>query len=331
MMPNRQGRATLGILLSLWLLFLMFRDVDWRIFGDRLVSVNPVFPLAAILMLCADYCLRMLRWQRMLRRAGSPIDLKTCARPFFIGFALNNLLPLRAGDIARVVGFRETIGLSGASILATLIAERLLDLLVLLAVLSISLAWLPSGAGTAAWAGKLGWVAGIALIAIVITGFALLPVTRVAEGLQRLLRRAFGNERGKRLADRLEQLRTALMLLGNPRALAGFMALSIATWLLEGAVFAIVAIMLGQQTTGVWLAMAAGNLGTLLPGAPGHLGTFDFFAMQGLMAVGVEHETAAAFALWVHAILWLPVTLMGLALIPFGPRVKSKAADELAR
>ncbi len=327
MTPGRQGRLALGFLLSLWLLYLMFRDVHWHVFSDRLLTVDPVLPLAALMVLGADYCLRLLRWQRMLRRAGSPIDWRKCARPFFIGFALNNLLPLRAGDIARVVGFRETIGLSGARILATLVAERLLDLLVLLAMLSISLAWLPSGEGTAAWAGKLGWGAGIALTATVIIGLALLAVTRMAECLQRLLRRAFGNERGQGLADRIEQLRTALMLLGNPRALAGFVAMSITAWLLEGAVFALVAAMLGLEPAGIWLSLAAGNLGTLLPGAPGHLGTFDFFAMQGLIAYGAEHETAAAFAVWVHAILWLPVTLTGLALMPCGAGVLPKEAD----
>jgi uncharacterized protein (DUF983 family) len=49
--------------------------------------------------------------------------------------------------------------------------------------------------------------------------------------------------------------------------------------------------------------------------------------MQGLIAYGAEHETAAAFAVWVHAILWLPVTLTGLALMPCGAGVLPKEAD----
>jgi len=331
MFSGRWGRLSLGILLSLWLLYLMFRDVNLHLFGDRILSAGPALLLAAIMVLCTDYFLRLLRWHRMLRLAGSPIALRDCARPFFIGFALNNLLPLRAGDVARVVGFRNVIGITGARILGTLVAERFFDLLVLLAMLGASLTWAPSQSDTLAWAGEIGLAAGAALIFMILVGLALVTISGISTGLPRLLRRLFGDGRGQRFSDWFEQLRTALILLGDPKTLAWFVLLSVAAWGLEACVFALVAQALAQDTAGIWLAMAAGNLGTLLPGAPGHIGTFDFFAMQGMMAFKAEHEAAAAFALLVHAILWLPVTLIGLALIPFAPAGLRRETDEHGR
>jgi len=48
-----------------------------------------------------------------------------------------------------------------------------------------------------------------------------------------------------------------------------------------------------------------------LPGTPGHLGTFDFFAAEAMQAGGNAALAAAAFALLVHFVLWLPVTCAG--------------------
>jgi hypothetical protein len=62
---------------------------------------------------------------------------------------------------------------------------------------------------------------------------------------------------------------------------------------------------------GPWFALAMGSLATLLPSTPGYVGTFDYFTLMGLNLYGAEREVAAVFALMVHIILWLPVTLAG--------------------
>ena len=53
----------------------------------------------------------------------------------------------------------------------------------------------------------------------------------------------------------------------------------------------------------------------MLPGSPGHLGTFDFFAMNGMMIHGVERNLALAYAVVVHVVLWLPLTALGVLLL----------------
>jgi uncharacterized membrane protein YbhN (UPF0104 family) len=325
---GRWGRLAIGIALSLWLLYLMFRHVDWRSLDNSAFSVNPALIVIAILVLCFDYFLRLLRWHWMLRLAGSSIGLNDCARPFFIGFALNNLLPLRAGDIARVVSFGEVIGISGARILGTLVTERLFDLLVLLAMLGTSLSLVPQGGDSLAWVGPIWTTAGVGLIGLGSGSLALVTIPGVSIGLSWVLMHLLEEKRGQQVMHRIEQLRSTLVLLGNPRALGGFVALSIAAWVLEGFVVALVVLALERDTSGVWLAVAAGNLGTLLPGAPGHFGTFDFFAMQGLMAFNTDQNAAAFTVVFVHLMLWLPVTFVGLILIRVAPNQSKKKTDE---
>ena len=72
------------------------------------------------------------------------------------------------------------------------------------------------------------------------------------------------------------------------------------------------AVQAGAEPMGPWFSLAAGALATALPSAPGHVGTFDWFAAQGLEAYGAPSPRAVAFALTVHAVLWVPLTAAGL-------------------
>jgi hypothetical protein len=48
-----------------------------------------------------------------------------------------------------------------------------------------------------------------------------------------------------------------------------------------------------------------------LPGTPGHIGTFDYFATEAMQWLGNGVSASLAFALLIHAVLWLPVTVAG--------------------
>ena len=56
-------------------------------------------------------------------------------------------------------------------------------------------------------------------------------------------------------------------------------------------------------------------MATLIPGTPGHLGTFDYFAVLGFSLYGIGRTDGASMALLIHLLLWLPVTLVGGALL----------------
>jgi uncharacterized membrane protein YbhN (UPF0104 family) len=86
------------------------------------------------------------------------------------------------------------------------------------------------------------------------------------------------------------------------------------TWGFEGAVFATVAaaVSAGVDPLGPWFSLGTGTLATLIPSSPGYFGTFDYFAALGLVAYGADPEISVAFALTVHTVLWLPLTVAGL-------------------
>jgi uncharacterized membrane protein YbhN (UPF0104 family) len=293
---------------------MLTRRVNWSEVERVLAGADWRLLVVALLVLSADMGARITRWWLMLRTLEPTLPLSSCIRPFLASLALNNTVPLRAGDVVRVFGFRRSLGIPTAHVVGTLVLERLLDLLVLLAILFVCLL------GTAdvfprPFLVGAGLAGGAALIALgVLTVFP----GSIAGALQGLVARVFGSRRWAPAAARgVAQLTASIGLLRHPDQAARLLGLTLVAWLLEGAVFACVmwSLQLDLGFAAAGLSLGAGTLATLLPSSPGYVGTFDYFAALGLTAYGATPVAATAFALLVHLVLWVPVTVVGLALL----------------
>jgi glycosyltransferase 2 family protein len=320
---KRWLRPALGLAVAAVFVYLAFGRMEWASLEVVLRSARPGPLLLGLLLLSAGFFVRIARWWWMLRALEPGLALRSCARPFLTSLAVNNTMPLRAGDFVRAFGFRESLRSPPMRVVGTLVIERILDLFVLLAIFFAGLLGIAAGAFPPAFV-----TAGVALGAVCLGGILLLAFA--PNRLQALLRRVLrsGPLAGRRWVERagalLDHLFDGLSLLNSPRLAAQLLALSVLAWLLEGSMFAAVAWSLrtDQAALGPWFALATGTLATLLPSSPGYVGTFDYFAILGLTAYGASRTAATAFALLVHLILWLPVTLVG-ALYFVAPQQRS--------
>ena len=314
---TRWGRALFGLIVAAAFVSLLAGRVEWLDVERVLTGADWRLLVLALLVLAADMGARIVRWWLMLRTFEPALPLSSCVRPFLSSLALNNTIPLRAGDVVRVFGFRGALGAPTAHVAGTLVLERLLDLLVLLAILFICLL------GTAEVFPRpflvgAGLAGGVTLLGLGILTVYPAPVTSALQGL---VARVFRERKSAPAAARaVRQLTEAVGLLRYPRQAARLLALTLVAWLLEGTVFACVMwslhIDVGLAAAG--LSLGAGTLATLLPSSPGYVGTFDYFAALGLTAYGAAAGAATAFALLVHLVLWLPVTVVGFALLFVG-------------
>ena len=109
----------------------------------------------------------------MLRGGAPALAWLHTGRIFLLGTAVNNVLPLRAGDVFRMFAFRNQPGLEPSRIGGTLIAERLLDLVALLAIFVIVLPFVPAGHSMGPLTTIASWAAALALLALI--GVIALP------------------------------------------------------------------------------------------------------------------------------------------------------------
>ena len=316
-MSSRWLRPALGVVIGLGFLLLLVHRVEWR--AVRGLLEGAAFPplVLALAALAAGMGLRIVRWWLMLRAFDPRLPLSSCVRPFLGSLALNNTMPLRAGDVVRALGFRQSLRASPGRVVGTLVIERLLDLLVLLLIFAVALLG-------AARVFPRAFLVAVALAGLA-AGAMLLVLVAAPDRLATAMSRLAGWRRipapwRARIAPHLEQLIESLTLLRVPRRAAALLGLSLLAWVAEGGVFAAVARSLGVTAPALapWLSVGAATLSTLLPGAPGYVGTFDWFATLGFSAYGVSHSPAAAIALLAHLVVWLPVTIAGLAALALG-------------
>ncbi|HUE95690.1 MAG TPA: lysylphosphatidylglycerol synthase transmembrane domain-containing protein, partial [Longimicrobiaceae bacterium] len=128
-------RAALGIVLSLLLLAWALRDVSFGEVARRIRDADYLLFALAIAITLSSFYIRALRWGVMLLPVAGKVAFRPLQAATFIGFAINNILPARIGEFARVYSLAKLTEVRAGSAFATLVIERLLDGIVLVALL----------------------------------------------------------------------------------------------------------------------------------------------------------------------------------------------------
>lgn len=293
--------------------WLIARHFDRQAVWAALSGARPVWICTAVAVFFLGYALRVARWRLMLSDGNPGLTWGRAFGPFMAATAANNVLPLRAGDVLRAFGFTAWLGQGGGAVLATLLVERLLDLLTLLLAMGLALLWFDLGSGSVGrllGVGAWGMVAmGAVVLALLLAPRVLSPLLMATLGLARFV----SPNLEARLASSARNILLTLSAQAKGPRMAHLVAFSALAWACEGLVFYCVALAIPSltQPSAAFLALPVGTLSTLVPSTPGYVGTFDFFVLQAMQLGGNAVATATAFALLVHLVLWLPATLVG--------------------
>ncbi len=308
---GRGLKLGLGLAISAVFLYATLRAVPFGKVVAALASARPEWIAASLGFVALAYLLKICRWVTMLRSLGSAVTVGEAATPFLGGVAFNNVLPFRAGDVIRVVAFQRFTGIPASGQIGTLVLERLLDLFVLMALLFATVNYLEGAVLDETM------LAGLKLAALAVAAGILLFVA--APGVIRIAVR-WGEARVPKLrpaGEALLRLSEAVSTLSRPLLIARVTALSILAWLAEGGAFYAVGRALGvaPSVEAALLALSVGTLSTIIPSSPGYVGTFHYFTAQALAGFGASEVGATAYAILIHAILWLSITASGFLLL----------------
>lgn len=315
--PRKAVGLVLGLALSALFLWLVFRSIPLDDFRAAVGRADARWVLAAVGAFGLAFACRIWRWRLMLACHNPDLGWARCSVPFMTSIAANNVLPFRAGDVLRGVAFSRWLGVPTARVLATLLVERLLDLLSLIVALAFALGiaatLVPTGpAGLHALSGASAGI--LALVACAVALVLLLPGLFEPPVLW-LLRQLAGRAPGltDRLRPQVAHVFQTLATLSDRARMLRLMGWSLLAWTFEACVFYAIARALPDITApmAAWVAMPVGTLSTMLPSTPGYIGTFHYFVMQTAQAFGNPELAAVAFAVLVHLALYIPATLWG--------------------
>jgi hypothetical protein len=295
------GRVAFGLAASGGLGWLAAHGLDWERVGESLQDASySLVALSIVLFLLASY-LRAIRWQVLFFK-----EKISAARLFIVqneGIGVNNVIPIRVASEATqfaVLTMRDHI--KGATALATLGMERVIDLVASTFLLAAAFFLVPEMKGFSLY------VAGAAAF----TAVALLLVRLLSWGSQaiHLIRRI----------QFLAAFATAVRELERQRLrLAVSLLFSILYWLMVGMSAWLIAVAMKlpiSPMTATLVIMGTIFFATAVPAAPSSVGTFEFAVVYVMEFFGVEREASFGFAVVTHAVLFLPPTIIAAVFLP---------------
>lgn len=285
----------IAILCFVW----VFRGIDLRQLRTHLASLSwPYLCLAAVLNLLV-YVANAWRWKLALRPVES-VSFARSLKATYIGVFLNEVLPLRPGEVARCgLLSRWVRGISFSVAISSAIIERLTEA-GWLVIAFLMLTWMAPVPKTLAYSFGIGSLVVIAVAAVLV----VLAWRHRTDGISTA-------EKG--LVGAWRQFLTGLKVIGRAPILTIIAACSLLSLFLN--VLATWALM---ETCGIALsiAIAAGvfviiRVGTSIPTTPGSVGPYQLFSVLALRLFGVQKMAAVTFSLAVFAAVTFPLLIGG--------------------
>jgi uncharacterized protein (TIRG00374 family) len=301
--PSRSSSRAAGALGAVVSIAVLAALVWWA-----LQQEPPSFPTSpanlaelagAVLVYFVACAVRGERWQVLLVENGAKPHRADSYGLIAVGYMANNVLPARAGDVLRVVLMAPRAQTDKRTVIGTLVAERLCDVVVLGALFAFLAFGLFSGAGI-----DLGGSLGVVLIVVaglLVVGALVAALLHYHGHLRPLL--AF-----------LAPMASATRNLFRGRHGIEILLLTVVIWALEGMVWWLTAEAsgLGVSFVDALYLLALSSMVVLIPAGPGYAGTMDAAVVVGARALDVSGSAAVTYLILLRFVLMVPIGIAGL-------------------
>jgi uncharacterized protein (TIRG00374 family) len=242
------------------------------------------------------------RWRRLLSGAGVQSSTADAYQLTAVGYMGNNILPARAGEALRVLLLAPRARTSRTNVLGTIVAERVLDAVVLVALFGVVLAT----------SVEIPLAIEGTLLVLLVVAIGLVGAIALAGGERSPLRRWVRRPAVTRVVG---EVTLATRSIRGARA-ARLIVLSVLLWIAEAGVYLLASDALGTGLSApeALAVMVLANAAALIPAAPGYLGTFDAAVILAVGATGASHSDAVGYLLLLRFLLFIPITIAGLVI-----------------
>lgn len=314
-------RTVIVVGLAVGLVAIFLRNADLDQVWNSVARARMDFLLLALALVAIGFVIRAERWKYLLEPIGHT-RFRNVLRTTVIGFGASAVLPARAGEVIRPYLLARKEGLSATAAFATIIVERILDLVAVLVLLATFLIVFDPGLesrdsavfSAIRYGGLI--MAPVAIGALVVMFF----MAGHPDTLHRWLLKAEA-VLPARLAAMIARLARTFAegfgVVRRPERLVAAVAWSIVLWIsIAAGIWAVsVAFGIAMSFTGSWLMLAPLVVGVAVP-TPGGVGGFhEAYRIGATAFFGADNNTAVGAAIVLHAISMLPVAIVALILI----------------
>jgi uncharacterized protein (TIRG00374 family) len=311
-------RTVIVLAVAAALVFLFLRNVDLRHVAGEILRARMRWLIVSLVAAVLSIALRALRWQYLLEPLGHA-SFGNSFRATAVGFAANSILPARAGEVIRPYFLARHEHMTATGAFATIILERVLDVLTVLVLLASSVFVFNRGVGAAnptafaamKWAGATAL--GGSIVALVVMFILAGDPGRIGRWMARVERTVPSKLAGL-IGSVAEKFSIGLGVVRRPGRLFVALLWSFPLWLtIAAGLWAVSeAFRIDVPFTGSFLLLAILVIGVAVP-TPGAIGGFhEAYRLGATMFFGAPDNAAVGAAIVAHLFSVGPVLILGL-------------------
>ena len=321
--PSRRLIATIATLaLAVGFGYLAVRGVHWHKAWVAVEHCHAWWLVPAMVAFAAQTLMRAMRWRSLFAHDRRP-PRGPVIEATLVGYLFNNIMPARAGEVARVASLTKRSSTPPAEIVGTVVVERVYDVFAVLLIFFCASPWLPH----VSWFGAATILAGVAAagIAAVVAVLAIYgeqPLQWAARPLARLPRLS-----AERIEHHVALLANGLSGLRDHRVALEALAWSIAAWM-TAALWSWLVLLAFHDlpfSAGVLVTVAVG-LSMIIPSPPAAIGVFEAAGVLALNAYGISKTGALPYAIVLHISNFVPLVASGAIALHFATRRGARSA-----
>ena len=311
---KQRHQLIIGIAISVIFLVIFLRNTNFTEASSALTAANKSLIAVSIVVYFVGVWVRSFRW-KLLMKPLAKLNANSLFSLVTIGLMVNDILPGRLGIVARGYMIGEKKGISKLASGATVITENILDGLALILILLVGILLIP----TPALIKTIGWIAAALFGGVFIVMLIVTYSENRAQLIVHIVTAITPKKWKVRMSNWVNLFISGLAILRSPGELIMIFLVSLVVWLCESGTYYLVALSMNIVVPfyAMLLVTAIGSLSwTLIIISPGGLGTFDAIVKYTLTeALGVASGLALAYTVAIHAILLIPVIILGFVFL----------------
>lgn len=306
-------QIVISLAIAIWIFWFLYKDIELESLVNQVLSSNWAWIGLSMVIALGGYWLRGWRWTLLITKSeGRKVTTSDAYHAVMVGYLANLLVP-RAGEVARCGILNRTNGQSVGHLLGTVIVERTIDLVFMMA--TIFLAFVVENQLFVSLANQLVNLESLGELALrnlpILIGGGLIFVLVIYFLLQRFRDHGFI----KKIQHFLREIYSGIKGISKLKNPAGFWISSIVIWVIY--FLTMYTVSLGIQSTAnlspgeVLLVMVMGSIGMIAP-VQGGIGTFHALVAFILIQLGISEQDGKIFAAIIHGTQVILVLVGGL-------------------
>lgn len=301
-------KIILGCLVSLILIYLCVRNIDFRQSVSLLKNADISLIITGVIIYICSYIVRGFRWDYIL----APLKKMKLFKSFYylvFGFFMNNILPLRLGEFVRAIVAGKKLEISRSGVFATIVVERLMDIVIFIISFFVIAMFVPN---------IPNWLQKSFIACTVIFGSMFIVLFFMSKDEEKFLKLLYKFHLPSKINEIIKSIflkfASGLKFFQNKKLFIVVLITSVIVWVIESYAYKTLFLAFGLKVTAVQclFVIVTTGVATMLPTAPGFIGAIESVGMITLGIFGIEETMAFTAMAATHFIEMMAVYALGI-------------------